>query len=117
MNESFRVCNDSAISNRVLEFSVLLFGLKRVYYICFERQLAVKTTVNIARLYVIDDVMKIKLASKWRPASPSTDLSPNISLNLAIEYYRRSVLVYCMKSFCPLKTLENNFEKFIFVLR
>ena len=61
MNESFRVCNDSAISNRVLEFLVLLFGLKRVYYICFERQLAVKTTVNIARLYVIDDVMKIKL--------------------------------------------------------
>ena len=30
MNESFRICNDSAILERVLEFPALLFGLKRV---------------------------------------------------------------------------------------
>ena len=65
MNESFSIYNDSAILDRVLVF----FGLKRVFYLHFERSLAVKNDVtsyivNVTGLYVIDDVMKIKLATE-----------------------------------------------------
>ena len=37
-------------------------------------------------LYVIDDVMEMKLATEWRHASPCKDLSNNKSLNLSIGY-------------------------------
>ena len=37
--------------------------------------------INVIRLYVIDNVIKLKLASKWRQASPHSDISTNKSLN------------------------------------
>ena len=36
--------------------------------------------------YVIGDIIKIKLATDWRHASPCTDLSTNSSLGLTIGY-------------------------------
>ena len=42
--------------------------------------------VNVIGLYVIDDVMKIKLWTEWSQASPCSDLSTNKSLNLTIGY-------------------------------
>ena len=45
-----------------------------------------QSIVNVTRLFVIDDVMKIKLATKWHYASPCSDLSTNKSLNLTIGY-------------------------------
>ena len=33
--------------------------------------------LNITRLYVIDDVMKIKMAAKWHHAGLCSDLSTN----------------------------------------
>ena len=40
--------------------------------------------VNTAMLYVMDDVMKIKLAADCHNASACSDLSTNKSLNLTI---------------------------------
>ena len=58
------------------------------FYVRFEHPLVVKTAsiVNISRLYVIDDVMKIKLAKECHHTSPCCDLSTNKSLNLTIGY-------------------------------
>ena len=42
--------------------------------------------VTVTRLYVIDDGMKIKLATEWRHAGPCSDLSTNKSLNLTSGY-------------------------------
>ena len=36
--------------------------------------------------YMIDDVMKFKLATEWRHAGPCSDLSTNKSLSLTIGY-------------------------------
>ena len=36
--------------------------------------------------HIIDDVMKFKLATEWRHAGPSSDLSTNKSLSLTIGY-------------------------------
>ena len=48
------------------------------------------STFNVTMPYVIDDVMKIKLATKWHHAShvssPCCDLSTDKSLNLTIGY-------------------------------
>ena len=44
------------------------------------------SSVNVTRLYVIDDIMKIKLATEWHYVSPCSDLSTNKSLDLTIGY-------------------------------
>ena len=80
MNKSFRVHNDSAILNRALAF--LLFGLKQVFCVSFEYPLVVKNNitpsiVKVTRLYMIDAVMKIILATERRQASPCSVLSTN----------------------------------------
>ena len=46
MNESFIVYNESAILNRLTEFPTTLVRLKRVFYVDFERQIVVKTTLR-----------------------------------------------------------------------
>ena len=87
MNKYLRVYNDSAILNRELEFPANLVWAE----ISFECPLVVKnnvtpSVVNVTRLYVIDDNMKIKLAGELHHASPCSDLSINKSLNLTIGY-------------------------------
>ena len=48
MNESFIVYKDSDILNRLSEFPTgLLFRLKRVFYVHFERQIVVKRRYNV----------------------------------------------------------------------
>ena len=42
--------------------------------------------VDVSMPYVIDDIMKIKLATEWRHTSPYSDLSTNKSLSLTIDY-------------------------------
>ena len=76
MNERFRVHNNSALLNRVLEFPItlVLYGLKHVlsmFWMSINCKNGVaQYIVNVTRLYVIDDVMKIKLATEWHHASP-----------------------------------------------
>ena len=72
MNENFRVYNDSAILNRVIEFPETLVWTEM--HIMFWTTLsceydATPSITNVTRLNVMDDFMKIKLAAKWRLAS------------------------------------------------
>ena len=64
MNESFRVYNNSTILNRALD----IFRLNVYFYVLFECAFIVKNNVtlsivNFTRLYMIDDIMIIKLAT------------------------------------------------------
>ena len=53
--------------------------------ICCENDVTL-SIVNVTRLYMMDDDMKIKLATKWRHINPCSVLSTNKSLNLTIGY-------------------------------
>ena len=85
MKESFRNYNDSAILNRVLEFPVTLVVTETHVFMYVLESISCKNDVtlfmyvlesisckndvtlfivNVTRLYVIDDVMKIKLATE-----------------------------------------------------
>ena len=68
MSIYFGVYNDSAIFDRALEFLVTFIWTETRFYVRFERPLVVKTTspsiVNNTMLYLIDDVMIIKLSTK-----------------------------------------------------
>ena len=75
MHESFSVYNASAILNRALEFPIILFRTKMRIFMYVLNVISCKNDVtlsfvNVTRLYLIDSVMKIKLATKCRHASP-----------------------------------------------
>ena len=75
MNESFIGYNDSAILNRLAEFPATLFRLKPVFLRTFWTSSSLKndvtpSIVNVTMRYIIDDVMKFKLATEWRHAGP-----------------------------------------------
>ena len=63
MNESFRVYNDSAILNRVLEFPVTLFWTETrilgIFWISISGKNNVKPSfVKVTRLYVVDELWR-----------------------------------------------------------
>ena len=69
MNESFRVYNDSAIWNSLLEFPVTLAWTETHNFTCILKVTNCKidvtlSIVNVTRPYVIDDFMKIKLVTE-----------------------------------------------------
>ena len=75
----------------MLEFPVTLVVTETHVFIYVLESISSKNDVtlfivNVTRLYVIDDVMKIKLATEWRHTCPCSDLSTNKSLNLTIGY-------------------------------
>ena len=83
MNEYFRVYSDSAILNRVLEFpaTLLICICLRIFWTSIScKNVVAPSFAKVTRLYLIDDIIKNKLAPKWRHASPCSDLSTNKSL-------------------------------------
>ena len=76
MNKSFIFYNDPPSWTDCQNFRQLSFRLKLVLYVHFERHVVVKKNdvtppiVNVTMPYVIDDVMKIKLATEWLHAGP-----------------------------------------------
>ena len=87
MNKSFRVYNDSSILIRALEFPVILVLILRTFWTSIRCWKDITPSIaNVTRLYMIDDVMKIKLATEWRHANLCSDHSTNKSLKLTIGY-------------------------------
>ena len=85
MNDFFSFNTDSAILNRALEIPTNLFWTEKCSLDTFGRPLVVKTTLRRqTKLYVMNGVIKIKLATKRLHACTCSDLSNNESLTLSI---------------------------------
>ena len=68
MNESFIVYNDSAILNRLSEFPATLVQTESRFFRTFWTLSSCENDVTSS--IVIDDVIKIKLATEWRHVGP-----------------------------------------------